>query len=141
MKGAIANSMLGRFIKRAAEKYVNRYYEGPDPPERLRELVAIFVDQYPKAHREQWIEFASELADEAYRSGYARGYEYTERTYDWRNDLPPEVLADMHDPNWKVGRGIQIEEAGGTVPLDPPTEEDILRSQSQEIFMMGARSK
>ena len=130
---------LTRFLKRLAEKFAGKYYEGPDAPERLREMVVSFANDHPKASVGEWTEFASFLAEEAYKSGYVRGFEYTERTFDWRPDLPPEVLADMLDPGWKTGRGIQFRAAGSTVPDEPPTEEEVLRGQAEEVFLTGAR--
>ena len=134
-------TILSNFLKRTAEKYLGRYYEGPEPPERLTSLLVAFANDHPKADRATWVGFTTLLVQEAYKSGYTRGYEYVERTFDWRNDLPPEVIADMIDPNWKWGPGLQLKEAGGVVPLDPPTDEEILRSQSEEVFLTGARTR
>lgn len=128
-----------KFLRDLGERFFGKFYEGPDAPERLREMVVAFSNSHPTASRVEWVEFAATLAEEAYKTGYVRGFEYTERTYDWRPDLPPEVLADMLDPGWKTGRGILLKEAGAFVPEEPPTEEEVLRGQAEEVFLTGAR--
>jgi hypothetical protein len=132
---------FARLLKRFAEKFADRYYEGPDAPERLREMVVAFANDHPKASVGEWTEFASTLCAEAYESGYVRGFEYTERTFDWRPDIPPEMLADMYDPDWKTGRGIQLRSAGAVVPDAEPTEEQVLRSHAEDVFLVGARRR
>lgn len=107
---------LQRWIRGKLEKWAGNFYEGPQPPDRLDAIVLAFVDTYPNATRRQWIDFAREHAREAYRAGYMRGFEYTERDPEgWRPDLPPELLADMIDPSWRwtpMDSGIeQVEDA------------------------------
>jgi hypothetical protein len=93
---------VARFIKKAAEKIASRYYEGPQPPERLLAQVGEFANLNPRATRAEWAEFARKLAAAAYRDGYQRGYEWVERdeepTY---KRLPPELIAEQDDPDWQ----------------------------------------
>jgi len=127
-----------KWLRKAAEKYLERYKEGPEPPERLREMVVAFANTHPNATRMRWVEFAAEHAGEAYRSGYTRGYEYVERVPElWRPDIPPEDLADMIDPDWKWQEGIQL-----TPGRDPGEEtgEELERLQIEEIIKNTARS-
>lgn len=131
---------FGKFLKNLAEKAVGRFYEGPEAPLRLRDMVTAFANDHPRATKGEWVEFAAKLAEEAYKSGYVRGFEYTERTFDWRDDVPPEVLADWIDPSWKEdGRGISLREAGAFVPEEEDSEETALRRHAEEIFLTGAR--
>ena len=93
---------LMRWVRKTAERLFGKYYEGPDPPERLRALVLDFAERHPRATRAEWVEFAASHAEECYRSGYVRGYEYTERAEErWMPDVDPEEVADAHDPNWR----------------------------------------
>lgn len=112
-----------KWLRRKAEEWIEKYYEGPEPPERFALMAIEFANLYPTATREQWVAFATEQARGAYRSGYMRGFEYVERDPSaWRPDLPPEILADMIDPDWRtrpVDRGIMYPEA---VPVDAHDE-------------------
>ena len=128
--------LLNRFI----EKATGEFYEGPEPPKRVEDMVVMFANDHPKATRKEWVDFATELVGEAYRIGWTRGYEATERTFDWRSDIPPEELADMIDPTWiDDGRGISLDVVNQPVPEDPETEEEILRQQTNEVFIASAR--
>ena len=91
-----------RWLKKAAEKYAASFYEGPEPPQRLADMVTVFANMYPNATRAEWVSFASGHAQECYRSGFVRGYEAFERDDDpeWRH-FRPEELADQMDPNWR----------------------------------------
>jgi hypothetical protein len=128
---------LKRWLSRRAEKFLDKYYEGPEPPQRISDLVIEFANLYPTATRSQWLRFATEHAREAYRAGYQRGYEYVERDPDFfRTDLPPDMIADMHDPDWRwrpLDRGIMVPEPNG-VPFDAPDEyEETLRHLKMSI--------
>lgn len=130
-----------KWIRNTAEKLFGKYEEGPDAPERLREMVIHFANHHPRASREDWVNFAAGLASEAYQSGYVRGYEYTERTNDWRSDIPPEELADWIDPNWKWSPGIVLDNAGGIVSEDGDTEESAMKREVDEVLIATARSR
>ena len=124
-------TILSRWIATRAEKYLERYYEGPEPPVRLADIVIEFANLYPTATRAQWVRFVTEHAREAYRSGYQRGYEYVERDPDFfSKDMPPEMIADLHDPDWRwrpMRSGIGYGEPDA-VPKDEPDEyEETLR--------------
>jgi len=111
---------FGKWVRNNLEKYLGKYYEGFDAPDRLRAMVIAFANFYPQATRDQWIAFATAHAAESYRSGYMRGYEYIERDPDsWMPDVPPELIADQMDPNWRWNPAIELnagevgEEVGG----------------------------
>jgi len=133
---------FGKFVRKVGEKLVGKYYEGPELPDRIRDMVVEFANDHPRATKGDWVDFATALLSETYEAGWLRGYERDARTYDWRPDIAPEVLADMLDPTWREdGRGILLREAGAIVVDEPPTEEDILRRQSEEVFLTGARRR
>lgn len=133
---------VAKFFADLKEKLFGRYYEGPAAPQRLRFMVVEFAN-HTRATKEDWVEFATKLAEEAYRTGYQRGFEHAERDPEpYRDDLPPDVVADMLDPDWKsVERGIHLREACALVPDEPETEEQILRRQSEEVFLFTARRR
>lgn len=119
----ILSDRLKNWIRTKAEKALDRFYEGPQPPERLIELVLAFVELYPNATRADWMRFAIEHGNECYRSGYQRGVEYVERAPEtWRPDVPPEVVADMVDPDWRwrpYDGGIEYEQHEVPVTEEP----------------------
>ena len=91
-----------RLVRRVVERWRRTYYEGPEPPARLGEMVVAFANDRQRATRAEWIAYAGELARECYRSGYARGVERAER--DFWGSMPsvlPERVADELDPGWQ----------------------------------------
>jgi len=134
---------LKKLVVTAMEKIIGRYYEGPEPPAYIDRMVAQFAQDAPKATRAQWTAFALGLAQEAYRTGYTRGYEYTERTDDWHPALPPDVIADMMDSTWKDdGRGIKLDDPGAIVPDEPPTEGEVMnQEQLEDTLLANARDE
>lgn len=130
-------TVLSRWAAKKAEQYLKRYYEGPEPPLRFADMAIEFANLYPTATRAQWLRFATEHAREAYRAGYQRGYEYVERDPDFfRTDLPPDKIADMHDPDWRwrpMDRGMSYAEPDA-IPKDEPDEyEETIRHIRQSM--------
>jgi hypothetical protein len=116
-----------RWLRRWREKYLGTWFEGPEPPVRLAEMVAIFANGVPNATRSDWMQFAIEHAYEAYRSGYQRGYEHIERDPLTVSPTPDE-LADAIDPDWRIcSDPIWLEEPYRVPPTQEPTEEETLR--------------
>jgi hypothetical protein len=98
-----------KFIKRLTEKWFGEWSEGPDPPDRIMNMVFVFALEHPHATRGDWIRFSIEHAAEAYRSAYQRGVEWVERDpAGTRPDIPPEVIADQLDPNWRWGDEVDL---------------------------------
>jgi hypothetical protein len=93
---------LDRWIRNAAERLLERFYEGPRPPMRLAEEVAAFGAANPSATREEWARFATRLAHGAYRDGFTRGFEWAERDLDRLDMGDPERVAELlrHDFEW-----------------------------------------
>lgn len=93
---------VGKWVRNKLEEWLERRYEGPDPPDRLRAQVTSFAEQYPFATRAEWLEFAVMFARECYRVGYVRGFEWAERDVERHpGALTPDELADMIDPGWR----------------------------------------
>lgn len=90
-------SWFGRWLVRIAERIARRYYEGPEPPLRLRVAVRDFVDLNPKVGTRMWAEFAAEHGDACYRAGYVRGLERRARDLTLQASGQPPMLEDA-DP-------------------------------------------
>lgn len=114
---------LRKKVRDLVERAIGKYYEGPSVPVRLREQARLFAHAHPLATPEEWEEFAVSLADVAYRDGYVRGFEWSERSedkptedeqiaeamrHDWSlADASPQVReiiehGDPNDPLWGV---------------------------------------
>jgi hypothetical protein len=116
---------LLKFIRDAWQKFTSRYYEGPEPPSRFGEIAALFANDHPDATRLDWTMFASEHARCAYREGFLRGMEYSERDLEELRalkDLDPETLADALDPNWRTNDPVQLNEPEERIPERVGTE-------------------
>lgn len=129
---------LVKLVRNLRDRWLGRFYEGPQPPARLRELAVAFANAHPRATRAQWVEFAAAHGDEAYRSGYVRGAEYVERDAFARPDVPPEVMADALYPDWRWAPAVDL-----TAPEDPVTddaedEHDRARRQVREMRHGGS---
>lgn len=88
--------MLRNLFERVAE----RYYEGPSLPQRYPEQVVAFAKCNPNATVEQWAQFSSNLARNAYQSGYVRGFEWAERDLDRLQPGDPELLREQNEHDW-----------------------------------------
>lgn len=117
-----------RWLRKLREKTLGTFFEGPEPPKRLRDLAIMFAETHPNATREAWVEFAGNHAEEAYKLGYVRGIEYTERAPEiWEPDISPEAMADAIDPEW-INRPIQLTHPEGVVP-EEMSEHELMSSQ------------
>ncbi len=122
---------LGRWVRRALERLAGVWYEGAQPPDRFGEMVVYFANTNPRATREQWVQFATELAGETFRSGYLRGFERGERDVEaqpWRQ-ADPDALADELDPDWRWSPDITLYGPADLIPEPEerePTAEDLL---------------
>jgi hypothetical protein len=118
-----------KLLRTLFERMFGRWYEGEDPPMRFEKVVCEFAGFYPRATRGEWGEFALKFAQQAYREGYQRGMERSERVPgDALPELPPELAADLLDPTW---RERPFEELGPVgipaseeIPADPPDAEE-----------------
>ncbi len=108
---------LVRWLRNRAEAWIGQRYEGPAPPARLREQVISFANMYPHATRRMWENFASDFAEQCYRSGYIRGVEWAERDPDaFDPSVTPEMIADEMDPDWRWRPAVVLENPDGLVP-------------------------
>jgi hypothetical protein len=118
-----------KLLRNGWQKLTERYYEGPVPPARFGEVAALFANDHPDATRLDWVMFASEHARRAYREGFLRGMEYTERDPEELRalrTLDPESLADALDPDWRSSDPVQL-----TLPQDSPPE--YVRTEREEV--------
>lgn len=70
---------LGRFLFRLLERIFGIYVEGPTTPPRYLEELRVFRVMFPLANAEDWERHATSIVDRAYRDGWIRGWEWTER--------------------------------------------------------------
>ncbi len=91
---------VGKAIRRIADRIAKRLYEGPEPPRRLADEVRAFRRLYPDASGDEWEEFATTIAENSYRDGYVRGFEWTERDLDSKPKDDPDVLAEQMRHDW-----------------------------------------
>jgi len=95
---------FGRWFRNLLERLAGRYYEGAEPPRHIREEVRLFRVMHGAATADQWEEFAAMMAENCYRSGFVRGYEWAER--DWPGPaVDPEVLAEAESHDWSLADG------------------------------------
>jgi hypothetical protein len=118
-----------RWFRNLREKIFGSFFEGPTPPERLDKIVIVFANTHPNATKFDWVNFAMDHAREAYRAGWVRGYEKTERDPDEReiiNNANPDIIADALNPDWRWSPEVKLE--GNDEPLQdmPPNERDQL---------------
>lgn len=124
------------FVRRSWEKLVGQFYEGPEPPDRIADMVVFFANSNPHATRLDWVTFCTEHAREVYKSGYVRGMENAERDPD---DPPvdPDVIADAIDPNWRwIDGGIILTNPEKVVP-EFYDEDENAREQVDQDFGGG----
>lgn len=97
-----------RRIRRTFEWLFGRWYEGPQIPDRIILEVKQFTKYHPRATRAEWMVFAAELAELAYRAGWTRGYEYLERN-NVASQFNPDAVADAMDPDWRDRAPVRLE--------------------------------
>lgn len=112
---------FGRMLRNLLERFLGRYYEGPQPPRRLVEEVQLFRIYHPGAGPEEWAQFALAFAANAYRDGFVRGYDWQERG--WEGPVAdPEQLLELESHDWSVAeQNPTVAEAleAGIDPRDP----------------------
>lgn len=94
------------FVRGTLERMLGRLADGPAPPPRLREGATFFRVQYPAATVDEWERFAALHAEEAYRAGFIRGLEWSERELDRMDPDTPERIADSLRHDWSLARSI-----------------------------------
>jgi len=112
---------LTKIIRNVLEKAFGRFYEGPECPERIADEAVEFANRNPIATREDWVIFAQDLAREAYKSGWQRGFEHVERAetrFPWQEGMPDDI-ANGVDPDWRANTsGIDLHNPHGPVLVE-----------------------
>jgi hypothetical protein len=110
------------------EKAAGTYFEGQEPPERLKDQVVAWANMHPLATRKEWADFAAGMAREAWSAAYLRGVEWAEREPAEERDGPtPEQIADAADPEWRWGPAVDLYAPGAAV-LEERTEPERIES-------------
>jgi hypothetical protein len=94
-------SRFVRWLMRLVEKWMGRYYEGPEPPRRLGEELRLWMALNPDSPREVVQGYATCLLEAAYRDGFVRGYDWQERGWSGPS-IDPEVLAEAQAQDWSL---------------------------------------
>lgn len=126
---------LARWFRNTLQKLAGVYYEGPEPPSRCGEVVALFSNQYPDAVKSDWVGFAAEHARASFREGWLRGFEYTERDPEEQKAIRnanPEVMADALDPDWRTSDPVQLFEPDEPVRASKLTEREEIEALFRE---------
>jgi hypothetical protein len=116
---------LKRWMRRRLEKWLGEYHDGPEPPERIRQMAISFANEHPHATRSEWVEFAAGHAEESHRRAFILGVEHVERDPEWRPDVPPELIADAIDPDWRDSAPVNLLDPDGDIPAAYTEEERI----------------
>jgi len=96
----MARAPLFRFFSRMGEKLFGKETVLSDSMDLIESKIHQFAKQFPFATRREWMMFARELADIAYRDGFRAGYEWNEHELD-RLQVEPEAIADRVTPDWR----------------------------------------
>jgi hypothetical protein len=94
-------SRVMRWLMKLVEKWQQRYYEGPEAPPRLGEELRLWLALNPDATRETIAGYCQVLLDAAYRDGFTRGYDWTERGWD-KSGEDPEAIAETLSQDWSL---------------------------------------
>lgn len=116
---------LVRTAKKLVERTLGTWYEGPEPPDRLRQMVLAYAEAHPRATRREWIGFAQDLARVCYRSGYERGYLWADRDLERRDpEFEPERLAELEGNGWEWMPADQEPAPSGLEEVPEPGQEE-----------------
>lgn len=130
-------SRVGRWLRRQVERWLDRYYGGPEPPLLIAHEVALFAREHPAATVEQWMRFATSLGRSQYRLGYLQGLEWQQRD---QNQLPPVPTASPQRTAWVPPGAVTDAELAMVVPRDPESFVESIpdpKAQAQVLDMIG----
>lgn len=138
--------MIADRVKRWArsffEKRVGSFYEGPQPPERLIQEARAYAHLHPNATIVEWADFAANLAKQSWREGWTRGYEHVERDENpYRDDLPPDVVADLLDRSWRESDPIALPEPLRRVVPAALSIEELHERQVRDMVEASAKEE
>lgn len=131
-----------KWARKFVEKRLDQYYEGPHPPERLRHEALAFAALHPNATIAEWADFTTDLAKQSWREGWVRGYENVERDPEpFRDDLPPDVIADMLDRKWRESDPVAFPEALRRVVPETLTIDELHDRQVRMMVEASAKER
>lgn len=90
------------------EKLIGIFYEGPNPPDRIRDGVVLFKLNNPNATKQDWINFCIHYSQGCYKTGWLRGYEWIERQLDVKPENHPDRIADALSNNWRLSEPVRL---------------------------------
>jgi hypothetical protein len=135
----ILSTRAQKWLRGKLEKWAGTFYDGPKPPERLREHIIMFANANPKATRVEWADFAIKFSESVFQSAYVRGIEHSERDPDIDDGrLPPDMIADQMDPDWRWRPEVVLELPHEIVP-DTRAEEAVIRETIAAVNLRARR--
>lgn len=130
---------LVKVLKRASEKLLGKWSEGPELPRRYEQIVEAFARTTTSTDR--WQGFALDLARCAWRDAYERGATYAERLDEHGPELrDPDVVAALLRDEWEMpefdpGEGLVVPEAN-ELPIELPRgESDAVMESMQRSYV------
>lgn len=129
---------LMKWLKKQWEKHLGTFDEGPEPPARIGNVVGLFARTYPKATVADWVAFATAHAEGAYKDGYVRGYERSERLGpDWED---PDEAAKLLEHQEQVELGNESAfDADSIVPVEGSSKEFAVRTYMEQMYEYEAQ--
>jgi hypothetical protein len=116
-----------RLLKKIWERHLGTWEEGPEPPQRIRNLAEIFARTNPHATVQEWLDFTVAHAEGAYKEGYVRGFERTERLGpDWGD--PDEAAKMLEQLNEAELGNLPPVDGSHVVPVDGVSQEMAART-------------
>lgn len=121
-----------KWLRQKFEKWAGTFYDGPRPPEeRLRQQATDFANMFPHATRAMWVNFASGLAEEVWKSAYLHGVEWAARE-DMDAMPDPETIMNEIDPEWRDSPSVLEGDPDEVVPEE--TTERALQAREIKAF-------
>jgi len=131
-----------RWARRGLERALDRFHEGPEAPERLHDAARAFAAMHPNATVAEWADFSASLAQGAWRDAWLRGVEHIERDpSQFRDDLPPDVVADMMTPGWRDSPPVAFPAPPHAIVPAELGDGDMLRRQIEDVVLARSRSR
>lgn len=130
-----------KFLRNSWEKAFGKFYEGPQAPDRVENMVVAFMKMNPHATRKEWAAFAARHAAEAYASGYSRGFEWAERDLDRLPKDSPEVKDHDARHSWAWEGGGMIADYEPVDIDDVVADDDEAIRRSLDVYEKAVREQ
>jgi hypothetical protein len=130
----VASSKLRWWFQKKLLGAVRSFRYTGAPPPFLNEMVEAFASMHPKATREEWAQFARDLAESAWRAGVTSGWERAESSYE---DVPSTQTVEEVARSLRVALG---EEEPGDAEEGPHVDEAFDANARRKLEWWQARA-